>query len=695
MYDFGYLEFSRALITLAWVLYLFVVAFSLGGQLLQDRRWVVGARHGMLMGTATLTAASLGLVAGFIKGDYHVKYIFDYSERGLPLNFKIAGLWAGLNGSILFWSLLISVVAGIVAFQFRRDEQHPVGRRLEPNVYIVFALVQLFFLTVIAFVANPFETLQEHYQNDFFRRFPGGQILDGAGLNPLLLSYWMQIHPPCLYFGWVTYTVPFAFGMAALISKEQGSYWLRKVRRWMLVGWLFNTSGVVLGGLWAYEVLGWGGYWAWDPVENSSFLPWLTATAFLHSVMVQERRNMLRIWNVFLVILTFVLSLFGTYLTRSGIVSSVHAFASGDVGNWFLGFLLLVIFSGLFLIALRFWDMRSRNNIESVFSREAIFVLNNMILVAIAFAIALLTLWPKISHEWFGQAITVSVPVYNLVTTPLFVLLLLLTAVGPGMGWIKTTRKNLLRNFGSSSLAALPLALCCQWLANSIRGGEGGELSWLQHLYPTCAVIYLACFTLTTLAFEVLRTAFHRARRRGGSLLESLTILSVRLHRRYGGYLVHVGLATLSIGVVSSSMFQVMKEKVLMSQGDQVNIGAYQVTMMDTHENLKDYVYNLQTVEMQITRDGQQVATVYPELRYYPQTAYRREPQTTREVKILRGLLQDFYIYFAPTSEPGSFYFTFYRNPLVALVWLGWLVMLAGGLWAALPMGRRRVGLSD
>lgn len=698
-----YLDFSQALVFVAFGIYAVTIALCIAGQLLKDRRIVIAARRGILLGATMVVGAAGGLVVGFVRGEYHLNYIFNYSERGLPLGYKLAGLWAGLDGSLLFWSSLLGIMTAIVAFHYRREGEHPVGRQLEPNVYLVFAVIQLFFLTVLAFVANPFWRLRDVLGDDrFFAQFPNGLIPDGAGLNPLLQNYWMQIHPPCLYIGWVTYTIPFAFGIAALITGEQGKYWVRKVRRWTLIGWLFNSVGIVLGGLWAYLVLGWGGVWAWDPVENASFLPWLSATAFLHSIIVLERRNMLRNWTTFLVCLTFVLSIFGTYLTRSGIVSSVHAFASGNVGNWFFGFLLTsIVLSGV-LLSYRFFVEKAENKIQSIVSREAVFVLNNLILLAMAAAGVFLTLYPKISNDWFGAAFTVSVPVYNVVFTPFFVALLLFTAIGPQLAWIRTTSSALIRHLLYPALIALPLGGGLLHLVNSIRGPEAAPISIWSQIYPAGVVYFASAFIFVSLAYEVFRTAGHRSRRRQEPLPLSLMVLAVKNNRRYGGYIVHLGIALVAISMVSFGVFQ-EERRVPLQTGKQVAFSGYEVTLKDvlydkqgTNEEFGTYVYDRQRLELDVSYKGEHLATLHPERRSYPATRTRPEPTSTTEVEILRRPSEDFYVYFESTPEEGVYRLNFYRNPLFWVLPFGLLVMIAGSLWAVLPMGRRRrVGLSD
>ena len=694
--EFGYLEFARSLVLLGAGLSVGTILSVVLGNQLKDRRFVLVARRTMIGAGLCTVAAAVGLVFGFVNGAYERSYIFNYSEKGLPLGYKIAGLWGGLDGSILFWAGLLGIVGMITAFGFKRDQKDPSGRRLEPWVYLVFGVIQLFFLVVIAYVTNPFEHLSESIGLEAFNRnFPDGIVPDGNGLNPLLVNYWMLIHPPCLYFGWVVYTVPFAYAIAALVTGEQGNYWITKIRRWTMLGWLFNTTGIILGGLWAYVVLGWGGYWAWDPVENASFLPWFTSTALLHSIMVQERRGMMKAWNAFLATATFVLSIFGTYLTRSGIVSSVHAFGSGDVGYWFLGFLLFTIAACLFLVALRQPAMRSPHRIESLSSLEAMFVINNLVLLAIASCIIILTLWPKISNDFFGQALTIGPPVYNKVTIPFFVLLLLITAVGPAMGWIRTSPKALKKNLLLPALLAIPVAALVQFGAESIQAGENGALPWAKRLYPTYIILYAATLIVFSVTYEVLRTAQNRSRRTGTGYFEALTTLFLRNNRRYGGYAVHIGMAIIATGIVCSSMYRVEKHFSL-AEGEQAKIGNYEITL--DHVNMQpnadienNRVYGFQALDLKIVPKIGGEFFMHPEKRLYP----KKDGQVVTEVEIHRGLTEDLYVFFQSTNEEGRFNLVVYRNPLINLVWAGWITMILGGIYAALPLGRKRVGLAD
>jgi len=707
--SFDYIDFGRAMERVSLGLAVGVILLTLVAVAVKDRRWVLAARNAMIASGLTIVLAAVSLVGAFFDGAYGLEYVFSYSESKLAPQYKFAGLWAGLDGSILFWAMILGILGAIVAWGFRKRGTDPSGRRLEPYVYLVYACVQLFFLAVICIVSDPFRlvpdglvaTLQDRQGAIEGLLVRGGLPTDGRGLNPLLENYWMTFHPPSVYLGFILYTVPFAFGMAALIAGEFSSYWIRSTRAWTLVAWLFNTNGIILGGLWAYEVLGWGGYWAWDPVENASFLPWLTGTAFVHSVMIQERRDMLRVWNSLLIAMTFALSIFGTYLTRSGIVSSVHAFASGEVGDWFLAFLLIVVSVSLFFLFFRMNELRSANNIDSVLSREGVFLLNNMVLVAIAGAIVVLTLWPKISFEFLGNPISVNVPVYNLVCTPFFALLLLLTAIGPSTAWVRSSWSRLVRNLALPALIAAPLAFGTQYLAYVVVRGESAALSdpvtMSDHVYPGFVLVFLGYWVLTSLAWEVLRTvnAHHRVRLQAGrksSWPAAFLRVGMNNNRRYGGYLVHVGLAVLAIGVTCSSLYAV-SEEVTVPEGGAAQVGPYEMTVNGLTSDVPVSAYFATTAHVSVSKGGTEVASLDPERRFYPATGFRMDPQPTTEVKIKRFPLEDFYVYFEP-SQGNELIFTVFRKPLISMVWAGWILMLAGGLFAAVPLSKRKVGLA-
>src|SRR5579864_9847034 len=399
------------------------------------------ARRAGIASFAIVFLAAVVLVVAAFQNDFSVAYIFHHSNRDLPAPYKFATLWSGQEGSLLFWSLLLSAYGLVLRLRYKTDV------RLFAGASVVIAAVQVFFLLLLTFAARPFAVMQ------------GSIPPDGNGLNPLLQYPEMVIHPPMLYLGYVGFTIPFAFGLGALMMRYPGEKWIKITRVWTMVTWLFLTCGIFLGAHWAYAVLGWGGYWGWDPVENASFLPWLTGTAFLHSVMMQEKRGMLKTWNVWLIFSTFMLSILGTFLTRSGVVSSVHAFAQSSIGEWFIWF-LGIIFITCLLFYLRNRDhLRSEHRLESLLSRESSFLFQNLVLLAACFAVLWGTLFPVLS-EWIqGHKVTVGPPFFNRVNIPIAMFLLLLTGIGPLLAWRSTSWGSLKRNFTIPVIAALVTAI--------------------------------------------------------------------------------------------------------------------------------------------------------------------------------------------------------------------------------------------
>ena len=704
-----YLGFGSGLVAVSLGLAIVTVVLAILGIAGRDRRLVDGARNAMTVGGFTVAGAAACLVAGFFRGAYDVEYIYHYSERTLSSAKKFAGLWAGLDGSILFWAAILGLIGTALALGFRKRDVEPARRRLEPFVYAVFGCVQIFFLYINCLVASPFSPVARDVIEGLTQAGLANQGMpsDGRGLNPLLDTYWMMIHPPSVYLGFILYTVPFAYGAAALLAGEFSTTWIKATRGWTMVAWIFNTNGIILGGLWAYEVLGWGGYWAWDPVENASLLPWLTGTAFLHSVMVQERRDMLRVWNALLVCITFILSILGTFLTRSGIVSSVHAFANGDIGDKFLWFLFALIGFTVFLLVFRARALRTEKSVDNLLSREAVFIVNNFVLVAIAAAVVILTLWPKITFEFMKRSITVGVPVYNQVIVPLFVLLFFFTAIGPALAWVKSSKDRIVANLLGPAAASLVLAAASQWFVwDRIRGGAQGEDFPLigrmfptfqaGHVYPTYILLFLTWLIVTSLAWEVLRTVLNSARASGKDLLSTFVRLVTFQNRRYGGYLVHVGIAVLAMGVVFSSVFRVVTE-VAVAEGGMQAVGPYEMHVgKSIHEDVHPgQAFESQRAPVAVTKAGAELATLLPEKRWYPPTGHRVEGQPTTEVGIARLKGEDFYVYFDRMQDDRRLKFTVFRNPCMWLVWAGWITMIVGGAFAALPLGGKRVGLAD
>src|SRR3954466_1864319 len=421
----------------------YAAAISVLGARRGSRRLIESGIGALYLTTALMTVASGVIVCAFVSHDYSIKYVQRYSDAVQPLFYKITSYWGGLDGSIMFWVFLLSVF-GSLAIYVNRESQ----RELIPYVVAIISVVEMFFLFLMVIHNNPFDT--------FITTTPA----DGQGLNPLLQNFYMAIHPPTMYLGFVGLTIPYAFGMSALITGYLDDSWLRAVRRWTMISWLLLSFGVMLGMIWAYEELGWGGYWAWDPVENAALLPWFTATAFLHSVMVQERRSMLRVWNVVLVIVTFFLTIFGTFLTRSGIVESVHAFGSDPVLAWlFTGFMVVILTFSFGLVIYRLPLLKARNELDSWMSREAAFLLNNWILLFSAVFVLFATMFPTLSEAITGDRLTVGPPFFNKWMQPIGLVLLLLTGIGPLLAWRKSTLINLRDQFLFPVLLAVAVGI--------------------------------------------------------------------------------------------------------------------------------------------------------------------------------------------------------------------------------------------
>ena len=463
-----------------------------------------------------MVVASIALLHALLTRDFNVEYVASYSSSTLPLHYTVAAFWGGQKGSLLFWALIHCFFSAIVLFQNRTRNQE-----LMPYVTATLMIIALFFLGLLCFITPPFERLS--FIPD-----------EGSDLNPLLQNYWMTIHPPALYLGFISASVPFAFAIAALATGKLGDVWIRTTRRWALTSWFFLSLGNLLGGRWAYEVLGWGGYWAWDPVENAAIMPWFTATAYLHSVMIQEKKDMLKVWNMTLVILTFVLTIFGTFLTRSGVISSVHSFTQSGLGPYFLTFLAFILTVSIGLLLYRLPDLKSENEFDSLLSREAAFLFNNLILVGLAFATFWGTIFPILSEWVRGVKITVGPPFFNQVNGPLGVLLLFLTGIGPIIAWRRASWSSLRRQFAIPLVVGLAL---------------GGLLFVLGYRNYYAVVIFsLAGFVLAGILAEFSRGTRARQVMLHESPPQALGRLVGKNPRRYGGYIVHVGVVLIFFG---------------------------------------------------------------------------------------------------------------------------------------------------
>ena len=610
------------------------------------------ARRAGIASFGTVLIAAVVLVTAAFRNDFSIAYIFHHSNRDLPLPYKFATLWSGQEGSLLFWSLLLSGYGLVLRLRHKTDE------RLFAHASVVIAAVQVFFLLLLNFAARPFAVMQ------------GSLPADGNGLNPLLQYTEMVIHPPMLYLGYVGFTVPFAFALGALVMKYPGDKWIHITRRWTMVTWGLLTCGITLGAHWAYYVLGWGGYWGWDPVENASLLPWLTGTAFLHSVMMQEKRGMLKVWNMWLVFTTFWLSILGTYLTRSGVLNSVHAFAQSPIGGWFKWFLVIifVVFAAFFFANKS--HLTSEHKLESLISRESSFLFNNLLFVLACFTVLWGTWFPLISEFLQGHKVTVGPPFFNSVIVPVALLLLLLTAVGPLLAWRKTSLDSLRRNFLWPALGAL--AVGALMVIFGVRPWR--EISYLYALMTAM----LATLVGLTVISEFIRGGRVISRHTGQNLAASMLHLCHRNTRRYGGYIVHFGVALLVVGIVGA-VFNADKEQE-MAFGDKMAIGSYTLVCRSyTQEENPNYTTEKAIIE--VVKGGRQIDTLYPESRFYTASQQQQHIPTVRST-----FVGDLYlVYEGQNPETGRPIIKAHLNPLVSWIWIGVLVMVFGTVVALVP----------
>jgi cytochrome c-type biogenesis protein CcmF len=616
-------------------------------------------RAGIATFAAVLLAAVVLVICAF-RDDFTIAYIFHHSNRDLPGPYKFAVLWSGQEGSLLFWSLLLAAYGFVLRLRYRTDP------RLFAYASVVLAGVQIFFLTLLNFAANPFGILE------------GALRPDGTGLNPLLQYPEMVIHPPMLYLGYVGFTVPFAFALGALIMKYPGEKWIHITRRWTMVTWAFLTCGVFLGAHWAYSVLGWGGYWGWDPVENASLMPWLTGTAFLHSVMMQEKRGMLKMWNMWLVFATFWLAILGTFLTRSGIISSVHAFAQSSIGSWFAWFLGITLAVFLFFFFKNKSHLTSEHKLESLVSRESSFLFNNLLFVLLCFTVLWGTWFPKISELVQGNKVTVGGPFYNRVAIPVALLLLILTAVGPLLAWRKTSLESLKRNFMWPAVGAI-VAAAFLMLTPQRWGSPFGLKPWqdIAYFYSLMAISLSILVTLTV-ASEFYRGGRVIAKHTGQNMFASMVQLTHRNTRRYGGYIVHFGVVVVIIGFAGSAFNQDKEQE--MANGDKLTIGSYTLVCRSyTDDDAPNYAS--EWAMMDVYKGGKQIDTMTPVRRFY-----KASQQTSTMPDIRSTLSEDLYLVFEGLNpDNGHPIIKAHLNPLVMWIWLGVWIILGGTVLALVP----------
>ncbi len=616
---------------------------------------VTNATYGIL---GALVVASLSLWKGLASHDFNIEYVAAYTSRNLPDGYIFSAFWAGQKGSLLFWAVVLSLFAA--AAQLITSRRYAP---LMPYVAGVTSAVIAFFVCTMLFAANPFE------------RLPFTPA-DGRGLNPQLQNPGMMIHPPMLYLGYISITIPFAFAIAALLTRGLDTGWIHAIRKWTLVSWLFLSIGITLGMWWAYVELGWGGYWAWDPVENASLLPWLTMTAFLHSVMIQEKRGMLKRWNVGLIIGTFLLSIFGTFITRSGVIASVHSFTQSNVGYFFLAFLAVAGILSYTLLHTRWPLLKADVQLESVLSREAAFLFNNLLLVGIAFSVLWGTLFPILSELVRGSKITVGPPFFNRVNVPLGLLLLALTGIGPLIAWRKASAANLRRQF------IVPVATGLVTLAVLLALG-------VRDFYAVVAFA-LAGFVAGTIAQEFYRGVRARVRMHGESVPLAFARLVGRNRRRYGGYIVHVGV--LIYCVAFAGMAFKRETEATLKPGESLELASpFGHTYKLTHVGISQFealnrVVSAATVSVE--KDGKSLGLLTSEKRQHVDSFKRPTFEPSTEVGIRSTLQEDLYITFAGAvggTEEAVYRFTI--NPLVWWVWFGGFVLAFGGLVTMWPGG--------
>ena len=612
---------------------------------------VASAKRGVLAVMFCLLLASAALAISFLSHDFGVVYVADQSNRSMPWYFVAAAFYSGQEGSLLYWALMLSVFSSIFIFTSRR-----APAALVPYVIATLMGIELFFVLTLVTVSSPFVR---------FSHAPA----DGAGLNPLLRDPGMLIHPPTLLMGFMSFSLPFAFAVAAMITGRLDSEWLRSIRRWTLAAWGIQTAGLLLGMWWSYHVLGWGGYWEWDPVENAALFPWLISTAFLHSTMVQERRGMLKVWNLGLVIAAFALSIFGTFEVRSGLISSVHSFAYSPIGGYFLAFLCVVVLFSLGLFIFRLPRLRPEQEFDAVVSREGSFLLNNFLLVGITAATLWGTLFPLISQSFGHVSETVGAPFYNQVDGPIFVALLLAMGVGPLLAWRRTALHALWRNLLTPTLLAAACALILPLAGVRDVAANIG--------FTVCA------FTAGAILYELWRGM--RVRHKHGEPYPvALVLLIQRYRRRYGGYIVHLGLILLAVGIIGSHAFQ-QEHDANLTSGQAVTIGDYRLVFFGNADTTYPDVETI-AAQLQVWHNGQLEEFIYPARNFYPN--FQNEPASA--ISITTDNLTDLYVFLADWQGPSQASFRVFLNPLVPLIWCGGLLMLFGGIICWWPERRRR-----
>jgi cytochrome c-type biogenesis protein CcmF len=614
------------------------------------------ARRAGIAGFVAITGAAFALIWSVFTNDFSITYILEHSNRALPIAYKFAALWSGQEGSLLLWAWLLGTYGFVLRLRHKTDV------KLYAYAGTILAGLQVFFLLLVCFPASPFALLRGFIPED------------GNGLNPLLQYPEMVIHPPMLYLGYVGFSVPFAFALGALMMRYPGEKWIRITRTWTMVTWLFLTCGIFLGMHWAYAVLGWGGYWGWDPVENASFMPWLTGTAFLHSVMMQERKGMMKSWNVWLIFSTFLLTMLGTLLTRAGLVSSVHAFAQSSIGTWFVVFMCIVLAVCIFTYVYQRGHLKTEHHLESLVSRESSFLFNNLVLLTACFVILWGTLFPILSEYVVGSKVTVGAPFYNRVAVPIGLFLLFLTGVGPLLPWRATSLKAIKRNFVLPVIALWAMVIVC--LVVGVNPWRGGEFS--SGSFYAMVGFAVSAAVLTAILAEFLRGAGVISRQTGRNLFAATWLLTRRNTRRYGGYLIHIGVVIVVVGLCGSAFNRNIESE--MALHSSMQIGPYTLECMGFTQD-SNLNYSSEYAVLDVYKGGQKLFQMTPEKRIYRASG---QPQTM--VAIHSVPEWDLYLVYEGTNpDTGQPIIKAFLNPLVGWIWFGLVVMVFGTFVALVP----------
>jgi len=661
-------QFGFGVFVLTFLLALFSVGAAIAGYFRKSDRWVETARRAMLLTFPLVTLVSLILAYLLVTGHYELQYVYSVTSKDMPFYLKVTALWGGQAGSLVLWSWLMSAFASAITLRkWERD------RELLPWVIVVTSITLAFFISLSIFYENPFARWWQTTAGEFVPRMfaPTGAVpvapSDGQGLNPLLRHPGMIIHPPMLYLGFVAFVIPYAFAIAALVTGRSDDRWIRLTRRWTLVAWLFLSLGLVLGMRWAYDVLGWGGYWGWDPVEISALMPWLTGTAFLHSVMIQEKRGMFKQWNMLLIILTYALVIFGTFLTRSGVLSSVHAFAQSAIGPMFFAFIGITFVISVALLIYRWKDLHAEVEMTSLFSREALFLLNNLLFMGILIVCFWGVLFPLISELVTGQKVTVGPPFYLRANGPLFGALMALMGIAPLSAWGKSTYKTLGSALWKPSIpsATVPLVLAILGVRNLIA----------------LIGFTLVAFVIFVTLFEFWRGARSRQKKVNENFLVAFWQLAGRNRRRYGGYLIHLSMVVMAIGILGIELYQTTTQKTL-AVGEDIQIAGYTLRF----DSLAQFPYTdgrmVTRAVLSVFRGGKLLGELYPRADYYTTSG---QPMTIAGVR--STLADDLYVVLVnwENISVAQAPFKVYHNPLVNWLWIGSLMFIFGFLVAAWP----------